>query len=68
MMRHSGMRIGDTIALDEKRLKGNRLLLYTPKTGTPRLRAPESRKVAALTKKARPVQCSKWNEIRAEIT
>jgi integrase/recombinase XerD len=35
VMRHSGMRIGDTIALDEKRLKGNKLLLYTAKTGTP---------------------------------
>jgi hypothetical protein len=29
VMRHSGMRIGDTIALDENRLKGNKLLLYT---------------------------------------
>lgn len=35
VMRHSGMRIGDTIALDDKRLKGNKLLLYTAKTGTP---------------------------------
>lgn len=35
VMRHSGMRIGDTIALDEQRLKGNKLLLYTAKTGTP---------------------------------
>ena len=35
VMRHSGMRIGDTIALDEERLKGNKLLLYTAKTGTP---------------------------------
>jgi integrase len=35
VMRHSGMRIGDTIALDAQRLKGNKLLLYTAKTGTP---------------------------------
>ena len=35
VMRHSGMRIGDTIALDKGRLKGNKLMLYTAKTGTP---------------------------------
>ncbi len=35
VMRHSGMRIGDTIALDETRLTGNKLMLYTAKTGTP---------------------------------
>jgi integrase/recombinase XerD len=35
VMRHSGLRIGDTIALDEGRLKGSNLLLYTAKTGTP---------------------------------
>jgi integrase len=35
VMRHSGLRIGDTIALDVRRLKGNKLLLYTAKTGTP---------------------------------
>jgi integrase/recombinase XerD len=35
VMRHSGLRIGDTIALDGKRLKGNKLMLYTAKTGTP---------------------------------
>jgi site-specific recombinase XerD len=35
VMRHSGMRIGDTIALDKSRLKGNKLMLYTAKTGTP---------------------------------
>jgi integrase/recombinase XerD len=34
-MRHSGLRIGDTIALKRERLKGNRLFLYTQKTGTP---------------------------------
>jgi hypothetical protein len=27
VMRHSGLRIGDTIALDERRLKRNKLLL-----------------------------------------
>jgi integrase len=34
-MRYSGLRIGDTIALDESRLSDNKLLLYTAKTGTP---------------------------------
>lgn len=34
-MRYSGLRIGDTIALDKSRLNGNKLLLYTAKTGTP---------------------------------
>jgi integrase len=34
-MRYSGLRIGDTIALDRSRFKGNKLLLYTAKTGTP---------------------------------
>jgi integrase/recombinase XerD len=29
------LRIGDTIALDQGRLEGNKLLLYTAKTGTP---------------------------------
>src|SRR6185295_1699034 len=35
VMRHSGLRIGDTIALHAARLKGSKLLLYTAKTGTP---------------------------------
>jgi integrase len=35
VMRHSGLRIGDTIALSEERLSGNKLLLFTAKTGTP---------------------------------
>jgi site-specific recombinase XerD len=35
VMRHSGLRIGDTIALDETRLVGHTLFLYTAKTGTP---------------------------------
>ena len=35
IMRHSGLRIGDTIALNQGRLDGNKLLLYTAKTGTP---------------------------------
>jgi site-specific recombinase XerD len=34
-MRYSGLRIGDTIALDKSRLTGNKLFLYTAKTGTP---------------------------------
>ncbi len=34
-MRHSGLRIGDTIALKRERVKGNKLFLHTQKTGTP---------------------------------
>jgi integrase/recombinase XerD len=34
-MRYSGLRIGDTIALEQSRLNGSKLLLYTAKTGTP---------------------------------
>jgi site-specific recombinase XerD len=34
-MRHSGLRIGDTLALDAGRLKDGKLFLYTQKTGTP---------------------------------
>jgi hypothetical protein len=34
-VRHSGLRIGDTIALKRERIKGNKLFLYTQKTGTP---------------------------------
>jgi site-specific recombinase XerD len=34
-MRHAGLRIGDTIALDKSRLNGTKLFLYTAKTGTP---------------------------------
>ena len=35
VMRYSGLRIGDTIALSKDRLTENKLLLYTAKTGTP---------------------------------
>jgi site-specific recombinase XerD len=35
VMRYSGLRIGDTIALHQGRLCQNKLLLYTAKTGTP---------------------------------
>jgi integrase/recombinase XerD len=35
IMRHSGLRIGDPLALDESRLNGNKLQLYTAKMGTP---------------------------------
>jgi len=35
VLRYSGMRIGDTVALSADRVKGNRLFLYTAKTGTP---------------------------------
>jgi integrase/recombinase XerD len=34
-MRYSGLRIGDTATLRRDRLKGNKLLLYQAKTGTP---------------------------------
>lgn len=34
-MRYTGLRIGDAIALKADRIKGNKLLLYTAKTGTP---------------------------------
>lgn len=34
-MRYSGLRIGDTLALTPDRLEGNKLFLYTQKTGTP---------------------------------
>lgn len=34
-MRYSGLRIGDTIALTTSRVQGNKLFLYTAKTGTP---------------------------------
>ena len=35
VLRYSGMRIGDTVKLSSARLIGNRLFLYTQKTGTP---------------------------------
>jgi site-specific recombinase XerD len=35
VMRYSGLRIGDTVALRRDRLKDSKLLLYTAKTGTP---------------------------------
>jgi integrase len=34
VMRYSGLRIGDVIALEKSRLKDNKLRLYTAKTGT----------------------------------
>ncbi len=35
VMRYSGLRIGDALALTKDRIAGNRLFLYTQKTGTP---------------------------------
>lgn len=35
LLRYSGMRIGDTVSLSVERLNGNKLLLYTQKTGVP---------------------------------
>src|SRR5712692_2551182 len=35
LLRYSGMRIGDTVNLSSDRIKGNRLFLYTQKTGVP---------------------------------
>jgi integrase/recombinase XerD len=35
LLRYSGMRISDAVALNAERLKGNKLFLYTQKTGVP---------------------------------
>jgi integrase len=35
LLRYSGMRIGDAVSLRVDRIDGNRLFLYTAKTGTP---------------------------------
>ena len=35
LLRYSGMRIGDAVSLSVDRINGNRLFLYTAKTGTP---------------------------------
>ena len=35
LLRYSGMRIGDAVSLTVDRIAGNRLFLYTAKTGTP---------------------------------
>jgi integrase/recombinase XerD len=35
VLRYTGMRIGDTVTLERERITGNKLLLYTAKTGTP---------------------------------
>jgi integrase/recombinase XerD len=35
LLRYSGLRIGDAVALARERLSGNKLFLYTAKTGTP---------------------------------
>ena len=35
LLRYSGMRIGDTVSLSTDRIEGNRLFLYTQKTGVP---------------------------------
>lgn len=35
LLRYSGLRIGDAVTLARERLVGNKLLLYTAKTGTP---------------------------------
>lgn len=35
LLRYSGLRVGDAVSLSCDRLKGNRLFLYTQKTGTP---------------------------------
>jgi integrase len=35
LLRYSGMRIGDTVNLSTDRIEGNRLFLYTQKTGVP---------------------------------
>jgi integrase len=35
VLRYTGLQIGDAVSLSRKRLEGNRLLLYTQKTGVP---------------------------------
>jgi integrase/recombinase XerD len=35
LLRYSGMRIGDAVSLSSDRIEGNRLFLYTQKTGVP---------------------------------
>ena len=35
LMRHSGLRIGDAVTLERSRIAGDKLFLYTAKTGTP---------------------------------
>jgi integrase len=35
LLRYTGMRIGDTVSLSTDRIEGNRLFLYTQKTGVP---------------------------------
>jgi integrase/recombinase XerD len=35
LLRYSGMRIGDAVSLSTERIEGNRLFLYTQKTGVP---------------------------------
>ena len=35
LLRYAGMRIGDTVKCNEARITGNKLLLYTQKTGVP---------------------------------
>ena len=35
LLRHSGLRIGDAVTLERKRITGDKLFLYTAKTGTP---------------------------------
>jgi integrase len=35
LLRYSGMRIGDAVSLKDDRIEGNKLFLYTQKTGVP---------------------------------
>jgi integrase len=35
LLRHSGLRIGDAVSLERTRITGDKLFLYTAKTGTP---------------------------------
>ena len=35
LLRHTGLRIGDAVTLERRRIVGDKLLLYTAKTGTP---------------------------------
>lgn len=35
LLRHSGLRLGDAVTLERRRIQGDKLFLYTAKTGTP---------------------------------
>lgn len=54
LLRYSGLRIGDAVTLSKERLKGERLFLYTSKTGVPVYLPLPSFVVAAIDAAAQP--------------